>query len=78
MAASEGIQCEELVAIINEEMCKVKDQVRALKAQGDQVSIGDMFELQMRMNHLSQISEAGTQFVSATHQALISMARNLK
>ncbi len=75
---AEQMQCEELVAIINQEICKVREKVRSLKAQGDQISIGDMFEMQMLMNHLSQLSELSTQLTSATHQALITMARNLK
>jgi hypothetical protein len=77
MAANQGMHCEELVGVINEEINKVQDKIRTLKTQGDQISIGDMFEMQMLMNHLSQLSEMSTQLTSATHQALMSMTRNL-
>jgi len=42
------------------------------------ISIGDMFEMQMLMNHLSQLSEMSTNVVSAAQTAIMSMARNVK
>ena len=42
------------------------------------ISILDMFEMQMLMNHLSQISEMSTNVVSSANSAISSMARNVK
>ena len=78
MSANQGMHCEELVEVINEKIGKVQEKIRTLKGQGDQISIGDMFEMQMLMNHLAQLSEMSTQVVGATHQAIYAMARNLK
>lgn len=78
MAAQESIPCDELVSLVNEETAKVKEKIRALKGQGDQISISDMFEMQMLMNRLSQLSEMSTQVVSASNQAIMSVARNVK
>ena len=37
-----------------------------------------MFEMQMLMNHLSQLSEMATSVVSASNSAIADMARNVK
>ena len=37
-----------------------------------------MFEMQMLMNHLSQLEESTTQVVSVVNDAISSMARNVK
>jgi hypothetical protein len=42
------------------------------------VSIYDMFEMQLLMNHLSQMSEMSTAVVDALNQALIDMGRDPK
>ena len=42
------------------------------------ISIGDMFEMQMLMNHLSQVSDMSSNVVSASNNAIGSMARNVK
>jgi hypothetical protein len=49
----------------------------ALKSK-DSVSIGDMFEMQLLMNDLSQLSEATTSVISASNTAIKSMAGNLR
>jgi hypothetical protein len=73
-----AIPFEELANVINEGVNSVKAKIDAIKQKGDQLSIGEMFEMQMLMNHLSQMSEMSTQVVSASNQAIISMARNVK
>ena len=44
----------------------------------DMIKIGDMFQMQMLMNHLSQLSEKATSAVSAANSAISSMAGNAK
>jgi len=54
-----------------------KTRLDVLKSK-DSVSIGDMFEMQLLMNHLSQLSEMTTSVVSASNAAIQSMASNLR
>ena len=57
----------------------VQRQLEALTANDDKnISIADMFEMQMLMNHLSQLSEMSTAVVSAANTAISSMARGVK
>ena len=42
------------------------------------ISITDMFEMQMLMNKLSQLSEMSSSVISAANSAISSMARNVK
>lgn len=78
MAQHEGMVISDLFAIINEATKAAKAQLIAVKNKKDEVSIGDMFEMQMLMNRLSQLSEMSTQVISASHTAISSMARNVK
>lgn len=74
----EGIQTDELTKLVAEQTAEVRRKIGDLRAKGDQVSIGEMFEMQMLMNRLSQLSEMSTQVVGACHGALIAIARNVK
>jgi len=74
----EHISTDVLAQIVDEQTKKVQEKIRTLKDKGDEISIGEMFELQMAMNRLAQLSEASTQVVGASHGALIAMARNIK
>ena len=56
----------------------VKKKLDELRQQGDQISIVNMFEMQMLMNKLSQLSEISTGVVSAGNAAISAMARNIK
>jgi hypothetical protein len=49
-----------------------------LQKQGESMSVGDMFELQMLMNRLAQLSEMATSVTSASNSAIGTMARNVK
>jgi HD-like signal output (HDOD) protein len=48
------------------------------EAQGQGVGVADMFEMQMLMNHFSQLSEMSTSVVQASNAAMLSMVRNVK
>ena len=68
----------EQMRVINEATAQVQQQLERMRAKGDAINISDMFELQMSMNKLSQLSEMSAGIVSATNSAIASMARNVK
>jgi hypothetical protein len=71
------IAAEDLSAILAHATADVKKKLDALTSS-EGISISDMFEMQMLMNHLSQLSEMMTSIASATNSAIASMARNVK
>jgi hypothetical protein len=73
-----GFSVKTLFAIINNATVSAKAKLSSIKSRRSAISIGDMFEMQMLMNHLSQLSEMATSVVSASNSAIASMARNLK
>jgi len=78
MAAQEAVNLHELVGIINESTKNVTEKLRSMKNNSDEISIGEMFEMQMLMNHLSQLSEMCTSVVAAMNTSIMSMSRNVK
>jgi hypothetical protein len=73
-----GFSVKTLFSIINNATVSAKAKLSSIKSRRSAISIGDMFEMQMLMNHLSQLSEMATSVVSASNSAIASMARNLK
>lgn len=73
-----GFNVKALFSIINDATISAKAKLSGIKSRRSAISIGDMFEMQMLMNHLSQLSEMSTSIVSASNSAIASMARNLK
>ncbi|HEV8051784.1 MAG TPA: DUF5407 family protein [Parachlamydiaceae bacterium] len=73
-----GFSVKALFSIINNATVSAKAKLSSIKSRRSAISIGDMFEMQMLMNHLSQLSEMSTSVVSASNSAISSMARNLK
>lgn len=67
-----------LANVVESQSTEVAEKLRRLKEKGDDVSVQDMFEMQMLMNHLSQLSEMNTSVISAANSAISSMARNIK
>lgn len=59
-------------AVVIEKLSSIKS-----KAQ-DEINIGDMFDMQWMMNKFSQLSEMSSSVLSAAHQAVSSMNRNIK
>jgi hypothetical protein len=55
---------------------KKLEQLAAGQEKG--VGIGEMFEMEMLLNHLAQLSEMVTNLVSAVNLAINNMARNVK
>jgi len=73
-----GFKVQDLFSLVNDATISAKRKLLQIKAQKSAISIGDMFEMQMLMNHLAQLSEMSTAIVSASNQAITSMARNVK
>jgi hypothetical protein len=73
-----GFKVSDLFGLVNDATASAKAKILNIKAQRSSISIGDMFEMQMLMNHLSQLSEMSTGVVSASNSAIMSMARGVK
>lgn len=73
-----GFSVTDLFKIINDATASAKTKLLEIKNRRSAISIGDMFEMQMLMNHLSQLSEMTTSVVSAANSAIQRMAQNLK
>jgi len=73
-----GFNVQRLFEVVNDATVSAKAKLLEIKSRRSAISIGDMFEMQMLMNHLSQISEMATAVVSASNSAIASMARNVK
>jgi hypothetical protein len=71
-------QLDQLIALVNQVSNDAKTKLSTIQSQREAVSIGDMFEMQMLMNHLSELAEMSTAVVSAANQALLDMARDVK
>jgi hypothetical protein len=73
-----GFSVKDLFTIINDAVQQAAQKLQEIKQNTTGVNIGDMFEMQMLMNHLAQLSEMSTSVVSASNTAINSMARNVK
>jgi hypothetical protein len=73
-----GIPAATLKQQLEQQTAKVNQQLAELQSKGDNLSINDMFKMQMLMNSLSQLSEMSTNVMSAMNSSISSMARNVK
>lgn len=73
-----GFDIAILLGTVNQATDVAKTKVAAIQDKADEISIGDMFDMQMIMNRLSQLSEMSTSVVNAANTAINSMARNVK
>ncbi len=55
-----------------------KTKLATLQNEGSTVSIANMFDMQLLMNRLSQLSEMSSTVMSAAHTTFNSMTRNVK
>lgn len=67
-----------LVSIVNNAALSVQTKIAQMQSQESSISIGDMFDMQMLMNHLQQLSEMTTSVVSSANTVIMDMARNIK
>lgn len=73
-----GFSVQALFSVINNATVSARAKLSSIKSRRSSISIGDMFEMQMLMNHLSQISEMSTAVVSASNSVIQDMARAVK
>lgn len=73
-----GFSVTDLFKILNDATSSAKTKLLEIKNRRSAISIGDMFEMQMLMNHLSQLSEMSTSVVSAANSTIQRMAQNVK
>lgn len=73
-----AVKVQALVQILVTATASAKAQILNMQNLGSSISIGDMFNMQITMNRLSQLSEMTTNVVSALNTMLMSMARNVK
>lgn len=79
MADREVIKTDALVDMLQDATKIVKEKLLELQKRAkDGISIPDMFDMQMMMNKLAQLSEMCTSVVAAANTSLMSMARNIK
>ena len=81
MAEGAGIDVDSLFHMVDSMTEKVQTKIGEMgKAsdRGEEISISEMFSMQMKMNRLSQVSEATTSVTAALHAAIMAMARNVK
>ncbi|NGX57946.1 MAG: hypothetical protein K940chlam3_00847 [Chlamydiae bacterium] len=78
MTERESFDIETLIKVVTDATTSAKNKLDDIKSRGSAISIGDMFDMQMLMNHLSQLSEMSTSVVSASNTAILSMSRNVK
>ncbi|MBT13074.1 MAG: type III secretion system needle subunit protein SctF [Oceanospirillaceae bacterium] len=76
--ARESFSMENLIEIVDNATISAKTKLNQIKQRRSAISIADMFDMQMLMNHLSQLSEMSTAVVNAANSAIVSMARNVK
>ena len=72
------IDFRDLYVIIGAKALDVQKKLEAIAARREAINVTEMFEMQMLMNHLSQVSEMATSVVSAFNSAIASMSRNVK
>lgn len=73
-----GFSVKGLFQVLNNATVSAQTKLQQIQNNRSAISIGDMFEMQMLMNHLSQLSEMATSVVSASNTAIQSMSRNIK
>jgi hypothetical protein len=73
-----GFTVQGLFQIVNNAVISARNQLYLIQNDRSSISIGDMFQMQMLMNHLSQLSEMATDVVQQSNSAISSMARNIK
>lgn len=76
--ARTGFDVGQLFRTVNALTISAKTKIGLIASRRSAISIGDMFEMQMLMNHLSQVSEMSSNVVAAANSAIMTMARNVK
>jgi len=76
--SKQGVDFNVLIDQIEELTGMAKSKIAGIREKRSAMSIADMFDLQMAMNKLSQMSEMSTSLISALNTSIFAMARNVK
>ena len=77
-APTNKLSLQTLVQIIDRATSSAQAKISRIQSNASAVSIGDMFEMQILMNNLSQMSEMSTAVVAASNSAIKTMATNIR
>ena len=77
-APTQKLSLNDLVQIIDNSTASAQAKITDIQNRASAVSIGDMFEMQILMNNLSQLSEMSTAVVSASNSCIKTMAQNVR
>jgi len=78
MANHEGLNLQELVGVIDQKTQEVKEKLNGIRNKGDEISIGDSFELMYSTQLLTALTESFSSVTTASHQANMALARGIK
>lgn len=78
MTSKEGVSFTPFIEEVDLLNGAVREKLAKLKDKKDEISIGDMFDMQLAMNKLTQFSELSTSVVSALNTAASMISRNIK
>ena len=67
-----------MIELVAKEQTNVREKLSAIRNAQSSISIADMFDMQMRMNKLSQFSEMASSVVSAANNCISTIARGIK
>jgi hypothetical protein len=76
-AEKKGVSFSALVSAIEDLTAVAKSKIAMIRSKRSAMSIADMFDLQMAMNRLSQLSEMSTAVISGMNSAITTMAKNV-
>jgi len=72
-----GVSFSALVSAIEDLTATCKSKIAMIRSKRSAMSIADMFDLQMAMNRLSQLSEMSTAVISAMNSAITTIAKGV-
>jgi hypothetical protein len=77
VSAKKGISFSALVSAIEDLTAVAKSKIAMIRSKRSSMSIADMFDLQMAMNRLSQLSDMSTSVIQAMNNSVSTMAKNV-
>jgi hypothetical protein len=75
---AERVQAHALFDRVEAATAQVKARLKTLSSKGDNISVADMLEMQMLMNHLAQLADTSSTIVSDSNRIISSLARGVK
>jgi hypothetical protein len=78
LVSKKGVSFSALVSAIEDLTAVAKSKIAMIRSKRSAMSISDMFDLQMSMNNLSQLSEMSTSVISSMNQSIVDMAKNVR